>query len=161
MFYGLQVMVARDERTSICYLHPYAKLATVQTDRPKLLVIDDEALVLMAVEDALVEAGYEVVAVASAAEAMEALEAGVASIRCVVTDIRLPGKLTGWDIAKRARQLDASMPIIYMTGDSVGQWAVNGVPESMVLGKPYAMSQLVTAVAQLTTARTNNLANYA
>ena len=37
------------------------------------------------------------------------------------------------------------------TGDSADGWAANGVPNSMMLAKPFALAQLVTAVSQLIT----------
>jgi hypothetical protein len=37
-----------------------------------------------------------------------------------------------------------------MTGASADQWAANGVPNSILLEKPFAPAQLVTAVSQLT-----------
>jgi hypothetical protein len=36
-----------------------------------------------------------------------------------------------------------------MSGDSAGDWAANGVPNSIMLNKPFAPAQLVTAVSQL------------
>jgi CheY-like chemotaxis protein len=67
----------------------------------------------------------------------------------VITDINLRGRLTGWDVAKRARELDPAIPVIYMTGDAADQWASLGVPNSLLLNKPFAPAQIVTAVAQL------------
>jgi hypothetical protein len=36
-----------------------------------------------------------------------------------------------------------------MTGDAADEWASKGVPESILLHKPFAPAQLVTAVSQL------------
>jgi hypothetical protein len=36
-----------------------------------------------------------------------------------------------------------------MTGDSADEWASKGVPSSILLTKPFAPAQLVTAVSQL------------
>jgi len=41
------------------------------------------------------------------------------------------------------------MPIVYMTGDSADEWPSKGVPNSILLTKPFAPAQLVTAVSQL------------
>ena len=40
-------------------------------------------------------------------------------------------------------------PIIYMTGAGTAKWLSRGVPNSMLLEKPFAPAQLVTAVSQL------------
>jgi hypothetical protein len=36
-----------------------------------------------------------------------------------------------------------------MTGDSAAEWASHGVPKSILLTKPFAPAQLLTAVSQL------------
>jgi FixJ family two-component response regulator len=74
----------------------------------------------------------------------------------LVTDIRLPGESDGWDLARRARELNAQLPVVYVTGDSAADWSVKGVPNSVVIQKPYAAIQLVTAVATLITNRDTN-----
>jgi two-component system, cell cycle response regulator CpdR len=41
------------------------------------------------------------------------------------------------------------MPVIYMTGTHVDEWASKGVPNSVLLSKPFAPAQIVTAISQL------------
>ncbi len=41
------------------------------------------------------------------------------------------------------------MPLIYMSGDSSGEWASQGVPNSIMIGKPFAFPQLITALSML------------
>jgi CheY-like chemotaxis protein len=70
--------------------------------------------------------------------------------RAVVTDINLGrNRMDGWDVARHARENKPDMPVVYMTGDSADEWASKGVPNSILLTKPFAPAQLVTAVAQL------------
>jgi DNA-binding response OmpR family regulator len=66
-----------------------------------------------------------------------------------VLDIKL-GKdgIKGWDVARRARAINPALPVIYMRGADE-EWAIQGVPKSILLNKPFAPAQLVTAVAQL------------
>lgn len=48
------------------------------------------------------------------------------------------------------------LPIVYTTADSAAEWPVQGVPNSVVVQKPYAGAQLLTAISTLmTTADTN------
>jgi hypothetical protein len=53
-----------------------------------------------------------------------------------VTDINLLGQLDGWDVGRAAREIDPTMPIIYMTGTHVEEWASKGVPNSLLLASP-------------------------
>jgi two-component system cell cycle response regulator CpdR len=66
-----------------------------------------------------------------------------------VTDINLIGRLDGWELARAAREMDSSMPVIYMTGTHGDDWASKGVPNSVLLRKPFTPAQIVTAVAAL------------
>ena len=69
---------------------------------------------------------------------------------CAYTDVNLaPKKLTGWDVARRARELTGDIPIVYMSGASGHEWTSHGVPNSVLIAKPFAIGQIVTAVSQL------------
>jgi len=113
-----------------------------------LLLVDDEALVRMTIEGALEDAGFDVRPAASGREAMALLDAEIDSFSAVVTDVNL-GDVSGWEVARHARELRASMPVVYVTGDSAGDWASQGVPKSVLVEKPFAPAQIVTAVAGL------------
>ncbi len=69
---------------------------------------------------------------------MTLLQGDENNYRALVTDIHLQGALTGWDVAKRARELNPDMPVIYMTGAGADQWPSHGVPNSLLLQKPFA-----------------------
>ncbi len=57
--------------------------------------------------------------------------------------------MKGWEVARLIRQIDPTFPIVYMTGASADDWASEGVPNSILLNKPFAPAQLVMAVSQL------------
>lgn len=117
--------------------------------RPLILVIDDDAALHAVVEDALEDAGFDTAIAASAEEAVTLLREKVGRYWVLVTDINLKGTLSGWEIAKAARELDPHFPVVYMTGAAADDWGVHGVPNSVLLHKPFAPAQLVTAVSQL------------
>jgi hypothetical protein len=52
-------------------------------------------------------------------------------------------------VAKRARELNELLPVVYMTGGNGHEWASQGVPNSILITKPFAPAQIVTAVSQL------------
>ena len=101
------------------------------------------------VEDALKEGGFETAIAPSAEEAVTLLKGKVMDYRALVTDINLKGRMSGWEVAKQARQIDPTFPIVYMTGAAANDWASHGVPNSLLLEKPFAPAQVVTAVSQL------------
>jgi DNA-binding response OmpR family regulator len=115
-----------------------------------LLLVEDEFLLHIVLEQALAEAGFEVLTCSSGAEAVCELDADAERFAAVLSDIRLGEGPDGWEIGRRVRELVPHMPVLYMSGDSAHEWKAKGVPGSMVLGKPFAMTQLTVAVSLLT-----------
>jgi DNA-binding response OmpR family regulator len=58
-------------------------------------------------------------------------------------------EIDGWDVARHAREIDHNFPVAYMSGRDADDWAAKGVPNSIMLAKPFAPAQLVNAVSQL------------
>ena len=116
---------------------------------PVILVIEDDEAVQGIVEEALSDAGFEPAIAASGEEAVTLLKGCKGKYRALVADVNLRGRMDGWEVAKQAREIDPTFPIIYMTGERADQWASHGVPNSVLLTKPFAPAQLVTAVSQL------------
>jgi DNA-binding response OmpR family regulator len=114
-----------------------------------ILVIEDDQMIQSLVEDTLSDGGFEPAIAASGEEAVTLLKGDKTKYRALVTDINLRGTMDGWEVAKQAREIDPEFPVIYMTGAAAEQWASRGVPNSILLTKPFAPAQLVTAVSQL------------
>jgi CheY-like chemotaxis protein len=121
----------------------------VQNEPVIILVVEDDHAVQVIVEEALSEGGFEIAVVQSGEEAIALLEGTPEKYRALLTDINLAGNLDGWDVAKRARELKPDIPVVYMTGAAGHQWSSHGVPNSILLNKPFAPAQIVAAVAQL------------
>lgn len=66
-----------------------------------------------------------------------------------MTDVNLGGEIKAWDIALTARERFPTLPVIYVTGDSADEWAAHGVPDSILIDKPFVPAQIVTAIAKL------------
>ena len=119
---------------------------------PVLLLVEDDAVVLMLAEQALKEGGYAVVVAADGAEALAALDGPSAGFAGLVTDIRLGDGPDGWEVARSGRERQADLPIVYVTGNAAGEWTTHGVPNSVLVQKPYAPAQLLGAISALITA---------
>jgi CheY-like chemotaxis protein len=115
-----------------------------------ILVVEDDQTIQSVIEEALSDGGFEIAIASSGEQAVELVNAANPQFRAVVTDINLGrNRMDGWDVARHARENKPDMPVVYMTGDSADEWASKGVPNSILLTKPFAPAQLVTAVAQL------------
>jgi DNA-binding response OmpR family regulator len=118
-------------------------------DQPVILAVEDDQEVQGIIEDALIEGGFAPAIAPSGEEAVTLLRGSKGTYRALVADVRLRGRMDGWQVARQAREMDPGFPIVYITGANGYQWPAHGVPNSILLLKPFAPAQLVTAVSQL------------
>jgi DNA-binding response OmpR family regulator len=121
----------------------------IMTSSVLVFVVEDDELIRLSLEDALTEGGFDVTIAADGETAMALLDAEGGNYSALITDIKLPGRFTGWDVARHAREINDKVPVIYITGDSGHDWSSKGVPNSRLMLKPFALAQVVTAVSQL------------
>jgi CheY-like chemotaxis protein len=114
-----------------------------------ILVIEDDPDVQALIDEALCDGGYEPALASSGEEAITLLRSRKIKYRALVTDINLAGRADGWEVARAAREVDPEFPVVYMTGAAADEWAVQGVPKSVLLAKPFAPAQLITAISNL------------
>ena len=117
--------------------------------RPLVLLVEDNAMLAVAFETLLVDAGFCVVHAGTSHDAIHLINEKGDAVAAIVTDIQLGGDKTGWDVANHARMLKGAMPIVYMTGDSAEDWSARGVPDSVLLQKPFSDAQLTYALSTL------------
>lgn len=82
----------------------------------RILVVEDDRLIRDFVVEALREEGYQVIDAACGEEALAWCRRGLADV--LVTNIRLPRRIDGWQIAERCREHDPYLPVIYASGFS-------------------------------------------
>jgi DNA-binding NtrC family response regulator len=117
---------------------------------PIILLVEDEEPIQDFVRDVLGDAGVDLTVSSSAEEALVVLTSGVVRYRGLVTDVRIAGELGGWELARRVRQIQPGFPVVYITGAAAAdQWIAQGVPDSVLLQKPFAAGQLVAAISRL------------
>ena len=110
----------------------------------KVLVVEDEALVAMLVEDALLDAGFDVMGpAATVAEALALLEAEAPD--AVVLDLNLAGE-TSTPVADML--VRRGIPYVIATG-----YGASGLPpghqDAMVLAKPYDPAELTAMLGRI------------
>ena len=112
-------------------------------------VIEDEYPLQGIVEESLIDGGFATDILSSGEEALTLFKGGLKHYKALVTDVNLKGRLNGWEVARQIREIDPGCPVIYLTGAAADEWAAQGVPNSILLQKPFAPAQLVTAVSNL------------
>ena len=89
-------------------------MAEQVNQKPRILVVEDEAIIGMNIEEMLQDAGYEVAAIAvSAPEAL--LAADLSRPDLILMDIHIRGDLDGVEVANRIRS-EHNLPVIFLTG---------------------------------------------
>jgi CheY-like chemotaxis protein len=117
-------------------------------DFPELtiLVVEDEWLVREVAVAFLRVANCEVIEAADGEAAVKIL-AERRDIDLVFTDIRLGGKLSGWDVGEASRALDPDIQVVYTSGTpSTPERRVSG---SAFLAKPYEPETVIRACREL------------
>ena len=114
---------------------------------PAVLVVEDEELVRSNVCETLEDAGVKVIEAADAEEANALLEAHP-EIRVLVTDVRMPGWMSGIDLA---RLVEKKWPEISILVTSAYYTAEDGaLPENMTFfPKPFSPDALAREVKLL------------
>ena len=116
-----------------------------------ILLAEDEAVNRIVLAETLRDGGYEVIEAVSGLVAMAKLEQSGKTLSGLVTDIRMGEGPDGWAVARHARELNPLLPVVYMSGDSAGDWSAYGVPHSVIVQKPFAPSQIVVALGTMAT----------
>ena len=84
---------------------------------PKVLVVDDDPLILKLVKDQLATSGYQPILASSGEEALE-IAKNNNSIDLLLTDILMPG-ITGIDLAKQFSTSYPQVKILFMSGSTL------------------------------------------
>jgi PAS domain S-box-containing protein len=111
----------------------------------KILVVDDELLILRIISDILSGEGYEVRTASSCDKAIQLLKN--VPFHAVLTDIRMPEK-NGIDLLESVRELNPNLPVILMTGFASIETAIEAVKKRAFdyLTKPLDYNKLKSVI---------------
>lgn len=123
----------------------------------RILLVEDEPLIGMMAKAVLEEHGADVAWVQNDREAYRAIEVDGAALQVLITDINLREGTTGFDIARFARRLLPSLPVIYVSGEERGALSGFAVENASFLFKPVPEATLVGAVASLSLMQTSEM----
>lgn len=107
----------------------------------RVLVVDDDAGLLALIREDLEKQGLACACARSDREAYRLLASE--PFDAVVVDVNLGVGTTGFDVARRARQVTPQIRVIYISGDANAQhWMTFGVPSSDYVSKPFPLDRL-------------------
>ena len=116
--------------------------------KPKLLIVEDEPIILRGLTDLFVFHGYEV---ESERDGKKGLSKGLdGQYACIILDVMLPS-MNGFDICNRLRQESQSLPILMLTAKNTEEDIINGLTLGAddYVAKPFSTSELVLRVNSL------------
>ncbi len=116
----------------------------------KILIVDNDPNVLNQLDEILQAAGYSVVGSTGGDDALHILIQ--TEIDLVITDLIMP-KLSGSELAKKIRNLEDELPIIYLSGalnaKEVFDKDKNDLKIAKLLSKPFNAQQVLDSIAQV------------
>jgi excisionase family DNA binding protein len=116
-------------------------------DRPRVLVVDDEASIRELLSKTLALAEYDVDTAPDGRTAIERLRLGQYDL--LIADLKMPG-LDGLSLIREAKRLKADLPVIIITGFSTESSAIEAVNLGVAgyLTKPFRVPQVLAAAAR-------------
>jgi CheY-like chemotaxis protein len=112
---------------------------------PRLLVVEDDPLLLGYMATALQTAGYRVEVAASGAEALAVHGAAAEPFALVLSDVMMP-HMSGFELGRRLRRLDPGVNLLFMSGDATELAREPGLGQFGLLSKPFRPEALLQAV---------------
>jgi CheY-like chemotaxis protein len=115
----------------------------------RLLLVDDDSSVRRTLVNLLRAVGHTVAEYAEGALALEHLREHPVDV--VLTDLGMP-EMSGWDVARASKALDARRPVILLTGwgERPARHADHPGLADRILGKPVPLNELLAAIESLT-----------
>jgi DNA-binding response OmpR family regulator len=124
-----------------------------------VLVIDDDDRVRTLITDIIRFAGHRAVEARDGHSGMRYLEEGGFDI--VLTDLGMPGT-NGWEVARYAKQKTPQTPVILITGWGleVDESKIRESGVDLVIGKPFQIQDVISAVNRFVSTRQSGPTNY-
>ena len=115
---------------------------------PQVLIVDDEPHIVELIVEALNERGVKVASALTDQDAFALLERNAQDLSMLVTDINLGKGVTGFDVARKARELNPALAIVYITGQpqKLERFGVDG---ALLVEKPFPADEFAEKLVSL------------
>jgi two-component system, response regulator PdtaR len=120
---------------------------TSMESEPKTVVVaEDEILLRVLAVAVLTKAGFDVIEAGNAEEALATLQARLGAIHLLFTDIHMPGRLNGLELAHHVRGAWPKIALLITSGGLPAKLPAG----SIFLAKPYDLVHVVAHAQTLT-----------
>jgi CheY-like chemotaxis protein len=128
---------------------PHSPMLSEQSSTYTVLVVEDDMMVRMPIAEYLRDCGYHVLEAGDAAEAIATVHAA-GPVNLVFSDVRMPGPMDGFGLARWLRNNYPNIPILltsgYNTSRSLSVDAAQGVK---LIEKPYSQAHVARRIQDL------------
>jgi DNA-binding response OmpR family regulator len=114
----------------------------------QILLVEDEAFIAEMIQDALEDRGLLVRSAQTDRSAYDILEGEARSFALLIADINLGAGASGFDVARRARELHPDLKVVYISGHAA-HLQKHGVEGSLMFPKPFYPDELAERVMAL------------
>ena len=114
----------------------------------QILLVEDETFIAEMIQDALEDRGLAVKSAHTDRGAYALLEGEARSFTMLIADINLGPGASGFDVARRARELHPDLKVVYITGHAA-HLQKQGVEGSVMVPKPFYPDELAERVVAL------------
>ncbi|PWC93545.1 histidine kinase [Azospirillum sp. TSO5] len=127
---------------------PAPAAAAADLRQLRILVVEDNPLVLMATVEGLTQEGFTVETAEDGVSALTLLETDQ-NFDLVVSDVVMPGGVSGIDLARQIRERWPQLRVLLASGYSPESLATMGADTASVLAKPFSPDQLAARIRSL------------
>jgi CheY-like chemotaxis protein len=124
-------------------------VANSQSAVHTVLVVEDEVMVRLPISEYLRDCGYEVVEASDAREAIAAIDDMSGSVQLIFSDVRMPGQMDGFGLARWVSKHHPEIPVILTSGYCGERGMPDSIPGVRFIEKPYSQSQVAKRIAAL------------
>lgn len=134
-------------------------MAIQEADKAKILVVEDDGIILFDIKEVLEQEGYKVLTALNPGQALVLLNTHSPDL--VLLDIHLESELTGIDLAKYIMDQNLGMPFVYLTSYTDGKTLeqVKGTTPAAYIAKPFHQAQLKSTIELVLAGQKKKLQN--
>jgi CheY-like chemotaxis protein len=121
----------------------------MQNTPVRILFVEDDAIIRYAMARVLLHEGFEVLEASDGMEGYRLLEESAVPIDMLITDVRMPGKMQGDELAREAKRLRPEIAVLVVSG----LVSPRDYPDLDVLVKPVRPTKLLQTVRELLASR--------
>jgi DNA-binding response OmpR family regulator len=129
-------------------LRPAPPATRDDVPRPRILLVEDNESVRLALDAYLTDEGYVVISAANAEEALRAAADPANPIDVLLTDVVLP-KVGGRELAQALQHERPQLRVLFMSGYSPDTKLLEGIAHAGWLAKPFKPEALVQRLGEL------------